>query len=155
MRKAIPILICFFLLFTFSGCQLLSEPMTTDTESEELIASEVAFDLSDFEGSYQDSFSQRAGAEVFCSDKGLDIIIHWANSAFSYCEWNMRCIFVDGKLVYDNCSERLISFDENEKETYEIMDFPSKGYFEIMEGNLCWTGAGDDYCAQCIFEKIS
>lgn len=95
--------------------------------------------------------SQRASAEIAASeDDQVHIEITWASSASEYILWTMdACISEDGLLSYDNCCKTICA-GEDEQIEYEN----GEGYFLIVDGKLQWTGAADEDCKSCIFEKI-
>lgn len=106
-------------------------------------------------GNYMDTVGQRASAVVIDNGDDATVIIQWANSVSSYNDWTMNVKYEDGKLVYSNCENRLVSVDENGApvET-ETVYTDGEGYFELVENRLNWTGAADEQCQKCVFEKF-
>ena len=105
-------------------------------------------------GNYMDSFSQRASAVITDNGNNATVKVHWASSVSEYTEWTMTVTYAAGKLVYKDCEKANIvatSEDEFDK-TVEYTD--GEGYFELIENKLAWTGAADENCRECIFEKF-
>lgn len=112
----------------------------------------------DFAGEYMDSVSQRATMTITKNDEGYEIIVRWANSASEETVWEMSpVVFEDDKLNYKGENITMYKYDDDGKEL--IVDGATAannvGYFEIKEGKLYWTGAAQDICKSCIFEKIN
>lgn len=116
-------------------------------------------DYQAFVGDYQDSVSQRATAVITENDDMLSahVEIFWANSADSSCLWTMDVTFEDERLVYTNGEKFVINYDENGNEEKLGEFIEMHGYFEWdgITGNISWTGAEEEDCQSCIFEKIN
>lgn len=112
---------------------------------------EISEKYSDLAGSYMDSFSQRAGMVV--EDKGdcVGITITWSSSANEYTEWVMTAkMYEDGLLSYSDCVKTNYTGEEGEVEFEN-----GEGCFAPTEdGKLEWSLAEDEYCQQCVFEKV-
>ena len=109
-------------------------------------------------GEYQDEYSQRATASVKLFDKDLlEIDIQWSSSAFEYEEWFIRGKIENGRVCYgeDDITHTKYIFSDDTASSHgtEITDDRREGYFEIDNGKLKWTGAGDDSLTQCVFAK--
>ena len=102
-------------------------------------------------GSYADSFSQRANLTLTQNEDGTaHIEVQWSSSAFEYTYWSMNADFDGYTLSYTDCKEATVN---DTAET--VMYTDAAGFFEVDEaGNLLWTGAEDDDCVDCVFEKI-
>ncbi len=111
-------------------------------------------DYSALAGNYMDSHSQRASAVITDNGNNATVKVHWASTAFEATEWTMTVTYEDGKLVYEDCEmANVASNDAGELEsTVESTD--GEGYFELIENKLAWTGAADENCRECIFEKF-
>lgn len=128
-----------------------------DEDIDEAVDSLV--DYQAFVGNYQDSVSQRATAVITENDDMLSahVEISWANSAVSACLWTMDVTFEDEKLVYTNGEKFEINYDENGNEEKLGEFIEMHGYFEWdgATGNISWTGAEEEECRGCVFEKIN
>ena len=102
-------------------------------------------------GSYQDSYSQRATAEISLDDVNkLKIEISWADSAEKTEEWTVLATKEGNKLVYDADSIwHNITYTEN----FETVDDTAAGYFEITDDGICWTGSGNEATSNCVFSS--
>lgn len=103
-------------------------------------------------GDYQDSYSQRASATLdLLGVNYLLIDITWSNSVNTYDEWMIFAQYQDEKLVYDN--DDIVHFTVD-GDDMQMVDDCVEGYFEIVDGNVCWSGSGNDATSSCVFEKI-
>ena len=119
---------------------------------------ELAAYYADLEGSYADTVSQRALAEVTANgSEGVTIVVHWASSAYEYDQWTIDVrLTEDGLLSYqeENHSHFTAAADCSLFE--EVQDIAAvAGWFEYVDGQLLWTGANDEQCRACAFEKIA
>lgn len=134
---------------------------TSDTMDDILFASiaeEIAFgtgytapavDYSAIIGSYADSFSQRAAADVTETDGGVIVSVHWASSANAYNQWVMRATLSGDILSYASCDLTVCDDDGATVETTL-----GAGYFTLDGGKLLWNGAAEEDCRECVFEKL-
>lgn len=133
----------------------------TDEVIDEVIdeAVDSLVDYQAFVGNYQDSVSQRATAVITENDDMLSahVEISWASSADSASLWIMDVTFEDEKLVYTNGEKFVITYDENGNEEKLGEFIEMQGYFEWdgVTGNISWTGAEEEECKGCVFEKIN
>ena len=103
-------------------------------------------------GSYQDSTSQRAMAEISkVDDNTVNIDIRWSNSAISYEEWIIKAKIDGSKLTY--AKNDLTHFNNDNGNQTTINDV-KEGYFEVKDGKVLWSGSGDEYLSTCVFEKL-
>lgn len=102
-----------------------------------------------YQGSYQDSVSQRAMADVVETSEGYNIVVSWSSSATEYTTWTMDAQLNGDKLEYKG---ELI--EKHNGDDVETTASNNVGYFEIVDGKLCWTGAALEECQTCVFEKI-
>lgn len=138
MKKLIALVLTVVMVCAFAGCGSAS--------AEKVLAP----------GEYQDSVSQRATAIVYYED-GDDtyyITIDWSTSASEYTEWSMGATYKDGKLVYDNCQEKLFETKENGDATVTLVSSDGEGSFDVEDGKFMWTGAADENCRECVFEPV-
>lgn len=109
-------------------------------------------------GEYQDSFSGRASASVKNVDGDhLLIVVSWADSASARMCWTMNAkLYEDGLLSYCDCRKQLVTADENGVETAETLYENGMGSFWFDEEAeiLYWSGAEEESCTDCTFEKI-
>lgn len=106
------------------------------------------------EGTYYDSVSMRAYAEVSMIEEGKYAIeVHWSDSVSEDNQWNMTAVLTeDGLLVYDDCEEKHVVTMEDGSSTEVYANLIPEGYFAVSEGKLLWTGAADESCRDCVFE---
>lgn len=106
-------------------------------------------------GDYTDSVSQRATASVERKGDEYIVLVNWSNSVNETTSWLMYATLQDNKLSYagENISAYVYDTEGN-----EISATPTAsnniGYFEIKDGKLYWSGAAQEICRTCIFEKI-
>ena len=141
----------------------VSEPETEETVETDPVENEEIPDIQPSEeflpiyeeigGSYQDEYSQRACAELESYGCGVKITVIWSYSAFGHEEWEMNATYQDGKLYYSDCCHMDVDDTNPESPKYEVLELDAKGYFEVKEGKLYWTGASDEDCKNCIFSK--
>ena len=131
---------------TFLACADELKALTETSNSQNPAYTELV-------GQYQDSWSQRATAEVSAEGEGVYVMVSWANSATECEEWTLPCKFgEDGLLYYTNGVHEKVNYDDNSKETIAA---DLEGFFGVDENmNLCWNGASEEGCTECVFEKI-
>ena len=111
----------------------------------------------DLAGQYADTVSQRASAEVTANgSEGITIVVSWGNSAFETEQWKMEArLTEDGLISYPGEEHSVFTTDANGNTTQIIEDAdPVPGWFEFVDGQLLWTGANEEQCRICVFEKI-
>ncbi len=102
-------------------------------------------------GDYQDSYSQRATAQVALGDTNrLHIQITWGSSADDTDLWDVSGTIKDGKIVYDKDS--IFHYRYNDGGYKELAD-TVEGYFEITDKGFSWSGSGMESTQNCTFEK--
>lgn len=119
----------------------------------EIRSSSMPMDSSDFPvGTYCDTYSNRATAEVMGTENGYFITVCWASSAFESTYWTMTAS-PDGKgrLTYTDGTTFTLTVDEDMNETISDYSENLAGYFEIAGDTLAWTGAADEQCRLCSF----
>ena len=133
--------------------KLITEEMISLTSvvpgSEEL---EAFFDS--LEGTYEDSFSERAWMEIRSNgSEGAAATVHWAESAFAGYDWQMNIkLGEDGLLYYTDCMETYTEYAQEEA-SVRILYEGGEGFFSYADGKLYWNGAAEESCRDCIFEK--
>ena len=134
--------------------EMISEELSQMTNPA-LSESDMELYYASLEGQYYDSWSQRAGAEITANgDKSITIVVEWSSSAWELDRWTMHASrSEDGLLYYTDCIRETVTYSESGEETSVTDEFPAEGYFGESEGKLYWNGAGDEQCAQCVFEK--
>lgn len=107
-------------------------------------------------GDYQDSVSQRAIAYVERFGDLYNISVIWSNSDSDTNCWTMYEAVKDGdKLTYKGEEIGHYTYDDDGNEiSSEVTASNNVGYFEIKDGKLYWTGASQEQCQTCVFEKI-
>ena len=123
---------------------------TADAPSEATLSINYASSLS---GSYQDSYSQRASAEVTDNGDMVEITVSWAGSAFERYVWDMTCAREGDKLTYKDCRKTLCTAADSGEEKAEVIFENGEGFFTIKDGKLAWDGASEEDCVSCVFEK--
>lgn len=114
-----------------------------------------ASDPNHIAGSYVDSVSQRATMNILKFDDLYDITVIWPDSASKETQWYISASLKDGKLVYGGEQIMIYEFDENGNEEFiDSKESNYAGYFEIKDEKIYWTGAEQDQCKECIFEKM-
>lgn len=109
------------------------------------------------QGTYMDSYSQRATARVSSLGDTVEIVVSWANSASEYQAWTIHARFSeDGLLSYNDELLELVSYNEKGEESgREVLSENGEGWFEYTEdGKLLWTGSSDENCKNCVFEYM-
>lgn len=109
------------------------------------------------QGTYMDSYSQRATARVSSLGDSVEIVVSWANSASEYQAWTIHARFSeDGLLSYNDELLELVSYNEKGEESgREVLSENGEGWFEYTEdGKLLWTGSSDENCRNCVFEYM-
>ena len=132
---------------------------------DETIFGEYVFDLetalknasdpNKIAGSYADSVSQRATMNILKFDNLYDITVIWPDSASKETQWYISASYKDGKLAYGG--EQLSIYEYDEEGNMNFIDSKESnyaGYFEVKDGKIYWTGAEQDQCKECIFEKM-
>lgn len=156
--------------FTMDGQYVLSakEPDIMDEAAFRSVAyelhnlttsgmSEAEYELfySELAGMYQDRHSQRAMAEITANGSdSVTIVVSWANGAACREEWTMTAkLMEDGLICYKDLVQKELTYKTETDYTEEVIEFPAEGWFEYIDGVLYWSGAGDDSCVHCEFEK--
>ena len=106
------------------------------------------------EGEYFDRVSERAVAEVTAADDHIDIEVAWGNSTSDIMVWTMSARLGDDGLLsyYDETVVNEI-YDNNGLAKETVVSENGEGSFYENEGVLYWTGAADENCQACEFEK--
>ena len=108
-------------------------------------------------GGWQDTFSQRAVAEITSGEGFAAIVVQWSSSAVEYTRWIMTVTMdEDGLLNYTDCRKAVISVENEDGEVTETVEYENgAGCFSYGEdGLLAWSGAEEESCVQCVFEKL-
>ena len=154
--------------FTIDGQYVLSAKNMADADTFALVAEELCamtlpgMSETEYEtyyaglaGQYYDSYSQRAVMTVEADGAdGVKIIVDWSSSASENTEWTMTArLTEDGLLSYNDCACSNIVTAEDGTQTVEIVNTDGEGWFTFDGDKLCWTGAADENCVNCVFEK--
>lgn len=137
MKKTIALVLCAVMVFCMAAC---------GNKNDEVYDSLV--------GEYVDSYSGRAMATVEKDDKGLVISVSWGSSATETTQWVMHAkLSKDGtKLEYDDETCNNLVYEDAGVKNIIVYEGKS-GSFEIQDSKLAWTGANDENCKPCVFEK--
>ena len=154
--------------FTMDGQYALTAKDMADADTFTLVAEELCAmtfpGMSDAEyeafyaglaGQYYDSYSQRAvmGIEADGAN-GVKIIVDWSSSVSEFTQWEMTArLYEDGLLSYYDCTVSNITTTEDGAQTVDIVSTDGEGWFTFDGDKLCWTGAADENCVNCVFEK--
>ena len=108
-------------------------------------------------GDYEDTVSQRATAIVERHGDVYNIIVDWADSESELNRWVMYdAVPEENMLTYQGEEIGHYAYDAEGNETScEVTATNNIGWFEIHDGMLCWTGAAQEECRSCVFEKIT
>lgn len=105
-------------------------------------------------GEYADITSKRAMLIVERTGDIYHLYVEWASSANEVTIWMMEAKHEEDKLTYAGEIISHYTYDADGNETKEETASNNLGYFEICDGQLHWTGAGQEECRNCIFEKM-
>ena len=137
---------------TFLG---IAEELRSRTRPGMSVSERAAF-YANLAGSYSDSVSQRATAEVTANgSEGVTVVVRWSSSAFETSQWVMEAaVSEDGLLSYPCESYSEITVDADGTEKQLVIDAEAvPGWFVISDGQLQWSGANREDCRSCVFEK--
>lgn len=115
-------------------------------------------DIRMFVGEYQDITSQRATMNYSLVDANTPVIyIVWSSSNELLDEWIIQCSYDGYKLIYEteNVQHIQTTYDENGEAKPKYLDDTEAGYFEFIDGNICWTGSQNEQTSNCVFQKIN
>ncbi len=106
------------------------------------------------DGTYADTYSQRAYAEVSSvSDGAYSIAVSWADSAFQVYKWEMQAsLGEDGLLYYNDCKNTLVTYEDENTYTAETIFENGEGFFSVNGDTLYWNGAAEESCRECAFK---
>lgn len=107
-------------------------------------------------GDYQDTVSQRATACVERFGDVYNVSVNWSDSDSENHSWTMyEATLKDNKLTYNGEEIGHYTYDE-EGNVVSSDETASNnvGYFEVKDNMLYWTGASQESCRECVFEKI-
>ncbi len=154
--------------FTMDGQYVLTAKDMADADTFVLVAEELcamtfpgmseaeyeAF-YADLAGQYYDSYSQRATMTAEADGaNGVKLTVGWSSSASELTEWTMTArLYEDGLLSYNDCACSNIVTAADGTETVTIVSTDGEGWFTFDGDKLCWTGAADENCVNCVFEK--
>lgn len=129
-------------------CEELRSTITPTVEPE------VPYDQ--LAGEYQDTFSKRAVMTVTDEGDHVKMLVSWGSSAMETEQWTMTARFYeDGLLSYKDCTKTKVTFKDDNTSTTVTEYTNGEGFFSYSDGKLMWTGAADDGCKECVFEKIN
>lgn len=145
MKKIIKTILVTSICFSMVACAENKKTDTNENSTKEVVS---------LAGSYQDSTSQRASAQVEqVNENEIKIDITWSSSATEYDEWIINAKISDGKASYDSITHNRVSFVDDQETTEELNDY-GPGYFEIDGEKLLWTGSGNSQTSTCVFELM-
>lgn len=106
-------------------------------------------------GEYSDTFSGRAVLDITAIEGGVKALVSWGSSASENDTWEMTLTVGEDELFsYTDGKHIRHTWNEKGEEATEEIAKDQNGYFELNEkGDLLWTGAADEDCKECVFEK--
>ena len=159
------------LVFVLAGCgaeeEIAAETLTStkvefSTEEAAPEVTPVPAELISYEelvGQFMDSNSQRASAvtTLGADANSLKMTVYWTNSAFEENRWTMTLTYDGSVFRYDDCAKDILTYEQDGDSVTELVTNEyagGGGYFEYQDGKLAWTGAADENCTECVFEKF-
>ena len=124
-----------------------------DSASDASLSVDYAEAADSLSGHYQDSYSQRAVAEVTDNGETVAVTVYWSSSAFERTVWQMTCKKDGDKLSYTDCKKANVTTDDSGEGSEEVEYENGEGYFTLKDGKLLWDGAAEEDCTNCAFEK--
>lgn len=115
-------------------------------------------DLKMFVGDYQDKTSERATMNYTLADANSPVLyIMWSNSSNELEEWVIQCTYDGYKLLYEaeNVQHMLTTYNDTGEAKIQYLKDTEAGYFEFIDGNICWTGSQNELTSSCVFEKTN
>jgi hypothetical protein len=112
------------------------------TEGEGVDPNQAAFRAQDLEGLYVEEIAHRGTMILKAKDdQTLDIDVRWPGSAFEAYGWHMTAAFDAEKnaLVYSDCVKTLATYDEQGRETSEVVYTNGTGSLALADRKLTWT----------------
>lgn len=131
------------------------EAKPVEDEEDTLPSINEAFldDYDTIEGNYTDEKNNEITLSIESFGCEAQLLISYPKENHIKYEWEMTATIKDGKLEYSNCSCMKINNTDPDAPDYEVEYLDGKGYFEIKENKLIWTGAEDDSCKSLSFVK--
>ena len=126
--------------------------LTADRPSDAYLSIDYSKE-SDLSGTYNDSVSKRARANVDDSGETADVVVSWSSSADEGSVWRMTCKKEGNRLVYTDCEKTTYSLDDSGDDVSVVEFTDGKGYFTVSGDKLLWDGAAEESCKKCVFEK--
>lgn len=106
-------------------------------------------------GDYDDTVSERMTAYVERHGDVYNISVNWSDSVSEYHCWSIFDAALDGdRLTYlgEEIGHYLFD-DEGNEVSAEVTNANNIGWFELRDGLLYWTGAAQEECRECVFQK--
>ena len=157
MKKTLIIILLISMLFGCSNPEENKPQNTIDISGEKIEKKEdieTTIKASDLVGDYQDKTSQSACAFIKSKDEEILIEVEWVISDGEFQAWSMTGKIEGNKISYVNGIHEVTFAVENGVDA-SILDDYKEGYFEIIDGNIAWTGSGHSETSSCLFEKIN
>ena len=126
--------------------------LTADRPSDAYLSIDYSKE-SDLSGTYNDSVSKRARANVDDSGETADVVVSWSSSVDEGSVWRMTCKKEGNRLVYTDCEKTTYSLDDSGDDVSVVEFTDGKGYFTVSGDKLLWDGAAEESCKKCVFEK--
>lgn len=126
--------------------------MTADKASDAFLRVDYSKEK-DLSGTYNDSVSKRARANLDDSGETVDVVVSWSSSAEEGSVWRMTCKKEGDRLVYFDCEKTTYSINDSQEDVSVVEFKDGKGYFTVSGDTILWDGASEEYCKKCVFEK--
>lgn len=105
-------------------------------------------------GEYTDLYSGRAMLDLYpYSDQELRALVYWGGADDTSFEWEMHVRLNGDRLEYSDCQKSMNFVGSDGVITDQTEYENGEGYFELDNGRVKWTGAAEDDCKPCEFEK--
>lgn len=128
------------------------ESTTTETSTE--VSVEV---LTEFNGLWYDTYSQRCNMEIVCqNDTYYEITVDWGSSAWDNTHWEFTGEYdaKQGGIVYQNGCRYEQHYPEDGGDLQQTETYTNgEGFIYIKDGKLYWNDKTQDMGKDCVFEK--
>lgn len=112
--------------------------------------------IAPYAGSYTDSFSQRASLDLVPTGdgNGYTVLIAWGSGSYETDTWVMSVNYsAEGMLYYNDGVHQRHNWEATGEDKITTIAENQEGYFYIDGEKICWIGAPEEDCRECVFEK--
>lgn len=136
-----------------------TEPTQTELETEPTEALEAPtrpnYGGSEYLGTWQDTWSQRATMEIGKNNGYYEIVIKWPSGANETTVWMMWGVDGEGGSIFCDYSEKTIKYyDEYGNSDVYSVYMGGQATLYIYDGYLYWEDHMEDAGSNCCFEKV-